>query len=406
MLFERGGCLVEGGGIVAGECDVERCAVAACPDLDPDARENGERLADVVFDFGLCPISVAYFLEIDDERCGRGVGGRRRSDQVAGRGAADRGEYVCDVRQAGHEICRPSCHCIRLFNCAAGLQRDCDLGLRIVRRRQESGTEEWDHRQRQAEEQADAEDRQLAVAQAGFGDRHVGAHDPAILGFDGMRLHHIGSHHRREQARNNQRSENGHGGCNAELAENQARNSAHEGRREEDRDECQGRGNDGKADFIGSFERGLLRRFPHLQVARDILDLDDGIIDEDADHERECKQRHRIEAEIRQVHHKEGRNDRQRQRHGGEEAGPPVAQKEAYDHDGEDRALVEHVHGAVVVLDDRPDGAVGFDDLDIGIFGGKVPHGRFGSGGNARVRKTVQPLDLNSDHGLSIEIGN
>jgi hypothetical protein len=90
-------------------------------------------------------------------------------------------------------------------------------------------------------------------------------------------------------------------------------------------------------------------------VALDVLDLDDGVVDEDADHEREGQQRHRVEREAHQVHHGVRRDHRQGQCHGGHEGGAPVAQKQEHDEDGQRGALVEQQHRALVILDDGRD---------------------------------------------------
>ena len=39
---------------------------------------------------------------------------------------------------------------------------------------------------------------------------------------------------------------------------------------------------DGEADLVGGLERGAIGRFAHPHVAHDVLDLDDGVVDQDA----------------------------------------------------------------------------------------------------------------------------
>ena len=42
-------------------------------------------------------------------------------------------------------------------------------------------------------------------------------------------------------------------------------------------------------------------RLAHAQVAHDVLDLDDRVVDQDADHQRQRQQRHDVEREAEQV---------------------------------------------------------------------------------------------------------
>ena len=69
----------------------------------------------------------------------------------------------------------------------------------------------------------------------------------------------------------------------------------HEACGSEDRNDGEADGDDGKPDLVGGLDRRLVGGFPHPNVAHDVLDLDDGVIDEDARRERNRKQTHKVE---------------------------------------------------------------------------------------------------------------
>ena len=69
------------------------------------------------------------------------------------------------------------------------------------------------------------------------------------------------------------------------------------------------------------FERGLQRRFALLDVARDVLDHDDGVVDHEAGRDRQRHQRQVVEAEAEQVHRAEGADQRQRHRQARDDGG-------------------------------------------------------------------------------------
>ena len=59
---------------------------------------------------------------------------------------------------------------------------------------------------------------------------------------------------------------------------------------------------------------GLERRHPLLlDEAEDVLQHDDGVVDDDADHQHQREHRHAVEREVERRHHAEGRDDRGRE---------------------------------------------------------------------------------------------
>jgi len=100
-------------------------------------------------------------------------------------------------------------------------------------------------------------------------------------------------------------------------------------------------------------------------MAHDVFDFDDGVVDQDADHQRHREQGHDIEREAHHVHRGKGRHRRQRQGSSRNKGGPAVAQEEPDDQHGEYGTFDEQLHRAFIVFDDRVDEIEGFGDLDI-----------------------------------------
>jgi hypothetical protein len=80
-----------------------------------------------------------------------------------------------------------------------------------------------------------------------------------------------------------------------------------------DSDDGQRDGNDGEPDLIGRLERCAVRRFAGAHVAHDVLDLYDGVVDQNAGDEGDAEQAHQVEREAQDRHSPEGRDGGQRQ---------------------------------------------------------------------------------------------
>ena len=163
-----------------------------------------------------------------------------------------------------------------------------------------------------------------------------------------VRLEGVGRHQRRDQPRDHQRHEYRHRHREAELDEPLAHQAAHETDRQEHRDDRRRAGHHGEADLVGRVHRRLVAALAHLHVARDVLDLDDRIVDQHAGDQRQRQQRHLVERETEPVHEREGRDRRQRNRHGGDAGRAPVAQEHEYDGHGKDGALDQRLDRAAV----------------------------------------------------------
>jgi hypothetical protein len=66
---------------------------------------------------------------------------------------------------------------------------------------------------------------------------------------------------------------------------------------------------DGERHLPGAVQRRLHRLLAHLHVPDDVLQHHDGIVDDEADAERQRHQREVVEAVVEQVHDGERRHD-------------------------------------------------------------------------------------------------
>ena len=71
---------------------------------------------------------------------------------------------------------------------------------------------------------------------------------------------------------------------------------------------------------------------PCLDVAHDVLDHDDRVVDDEADGDGEAHQRQIVEAVAQHVHHAEGADQRQRHGDAGNDGRPQVAQEQEDHH--------------------------------------------------------------------------
>jgi hypothetical protein len=84
-------------------------------------------------------------------------------------------------------------------------------------------------------------------------------------------------------------------------------------------------------------------RLAHAQVAHDVLDLDDGVVHQDADHQRQRQQRDDVDGKpSRCMPMKAGSPTAAAPRP--RPGGAPVAQEQPHHHHGQHGALVQQVH--------------------------------------------------------------
>jgi hypothetical protein len=138
-------------------------------------------------------------------------------------------------------------------------------------------------------------------------------------------------------------------------------------------------------------------------VAHDVFHLDDRIVHQDADHQRERQQRDHVDGKAQKMHADEGRDHRQRQRHRRHQRGAPVAQEQPHHQHGQDAAFVQQVHGAVVFLLHRLHEVEGLHQLHVGMlllqFGQRGLHGR----AHRHFAFAAAARDFKAHHGLAVQ---
>ena len=176
-------------------------------------------------------------------------------------------------------------------------------------------------------------------------------------------LEQFGAQHRHQGERHDGRNQDRDGERHRELAKQPPDHILHEQQRNQHGDQRYGERDDGEADLARALQGRVERRKAELDVARDVLDHHDGIVDHEAGRDGQGHQGQVVQAEVGQIHDGEGADERQRNRQARNDRGRHVAQKQINDqhhqHDGERQFELD-------VRDGCPDGggAIG-EDGDI-----------------------------------------
>ena len=217
-----------------------------------------------------------------------------------------------------------------------------------------------------------------------------------------FRTQDVGGHHRRDQAGDDQREEHGNRRRPAELAEELADDAAHEGGRQEDADQGEGRGNHRQTDFVRRFHCRIVGRFAAAQVADDVFDFDDSIVHQHADNQRQRQQRDDIQGKAQQPHDEEGGDDRQRQGDGSNQRRAPVAQEDKDDEDSEQPAFQQHIERTVIIVLDRRGAVIDLGDRHLRIIRLNTGEFRFDCVGDPNLTRAPAAGDGESDHRLTV----
>src|SRR5580698_1637066 len=93
------------------------------------------------------------------------------------------------------------------------------------------------------------------------------------------------------------------------------------------------RGNEGRdRNLRSAVENGLLDGFSHLNIAVDVFDLDRGVIDQNADGERQSAERHDVDGLAQRAQYQQRRQNGERNRDRDNQRAAPASQKDK-DHD-------------------------------------------------------------------------
>ena len=142
-----------------------------------------------------------------------------------------------------------------------------------------------------------------------------------------------GAHHRRRRQRDHQRDHNRDRDRHGEFAKQPADQAAHQQDRDKDGDQRHAHRHHGKADLAGAEQRGIQPRHAGIQVAGDVFQHDDGVVDHESGRDRQRHQREDVEAIAQQIHHGECRHQRHRDRHDRHQRRARIAQEREHDED-------------------------------------------------------------------------
>ena len=143
-----------------------------------------------------------------------------------------------------------------------------------------------------------------------------------------------------------------------ELLEELSGNATQEGCRHEHRAEHQRDRDQRAADLLHGLERRLAPAHTELEMSLDILDNHDGVVDHDADREDQTEQRQIIDRESERGHHREGADQRHRDRDDRDDRRPPPLQEHQHNDDDERHRLVDRLDQLMDRLGDEFGGVV------------------------------------------------
>ena len=153
---------------------------------------------------------------------------------------------------------------------------------------------------------------------------------PVALAPQEQRAHHR-RQRQRDEARHQHRGRHRHG----EFAEQAADDAGHEQERDEHGDQRNRDRYDGEADLAGALDGRLERAIALFEVAHDVFDHHDRVVDHEADRDGEPHEREIVEAVAERVHHAEGCDQRQRHHDARDHGRPEIAQEQEDDHHDE-----------------------------------------------------------------------
>ena len=125
----------------------------------------------------------------------------------------------------------------------------------------------------------------------------------------GMVTHDQRAHHWYKRERNDRRKYDRDRERDREFVKEPAHHVLHEEKRDEDRDQRDGERYDGEADLACSGQRRLQRRVAALDIARDIFDHHDRVVDDESARDRKRHEREIVEREAKHVHPGEGADE-------------------------------------------------------------------------------------------------
>ncbi len=117
------------------------------------------------------------------------------------------------------------------------------------------------------------------------------------------------------------------------------RQAGDEGQRHEHCDQHEGDGDNRAGNFAHGLIGGLTRCFARFDIAFDVFDHHDGVIDNDADGQHQTEQGQCVDGEAEDVHDREGADDGNRYAQQRYDRRPPGLQEQDHHQDDEQNGL-------------------------------------------------------------------
>ena len=115
-----------------------------------------------------------------------------------------------------------------------------------------------------------------------------------------------GAHHRRQRERHESGHQDGHGHGDGKFTKESTDDPAHEEERNEHRHQRQADGHNSEADLRCPLQGSLFRRHSRLNMAVDVFQHDDGIVDHETHCNRETHEGKVVEAVANDIHERRG----------------------------------------------------------------------------------------------------
>ena len=126
-------------------------------------------------------------------------------------------------------------------------------------------------------------------------NQRIAAGSLSVFGFVVVFLQEVLGHGRHDGARQDVRGEHGEEDGLGQRHEEILRHAAQKEHGHEDDADGEGGDQRGHGDLRGAVEDGLLDVLAHFEIAVDVLDLDGGVVDEDADGQRQSAEGHDVD---------------------------------------------------------------------------------------------------------------
>ena len=143
----------------------------------------------------------------------------------------------------------------------------------------------------------------------------------------GFGVEEAGAHHGGGGERNKKGNTDGDAKHDGEFAEEAADDAAHQQNRDEDGDERSAHGEDGEADFAGAFHGGFEGLHAIFDVAGDVFDDHDGVVNDEARGDGEGHEREIVQTIVSEIHDAKRADEGERNGHAGNDGGPNVSEK-------------------------------------------------------------------------------